>query len=228
MTKIEETQREAVIEAVAEALGDAYLCGRVWSAWRAGTMSEDDFSLASEDIDFVAEIADAAIAVLHKEPRGTDAQILKEREITTSAAVGAMAYGYQGGERPPAEAAWLLPFYEAGQRDAQKDAEINMLRGLRTYASKSIAHLAVGMAEHEALKAALHAVQKSNLDCFEHFNALRADFEALKADLEYLNQDRGRTVLSIGTVWYHRTDYGKPFSRVKNLRDAIDAARGKP
>jgi len=52
---------ERACEAVAAALGDAYDCGRVWSAWRIGTMSEDDFSLVSEYQDRVREIAVAAI-----------------------------------------------------------------------------------------------------------------------------------------------------------------------
>lgn len=52
---------ESVIDAVAAALGDAYDCGRVWSAWSYGTMSSDDFRLVAEDGDRVAEIARAAI-----------------------------------------------------------------------------------------------------------------------------------------------------------------------
>jgi len=52
---------ERACEAVAAALGDACDCGRVWSAWRIGTMSEDDFFLVSEDQDRVREIAVAAI-----------------------------------------------------------------------------------------------------------------------------------------------------------------------
>lgn len=53
---------EAVLDAVAAALGDAYDCTRVWSAWGCGTMSSDDFSLVAEDGERVAEIARAAIA----------------------------------------------------------------------------------------------------------------------------------------------------------------------
>ena len=52
---------EAVHQAVAEALGNAYDCMRVWSAWGCGTMGSDDFTLTAEDDDRVAEIADAAI-----------------------------------------------------------------------------------------------------------------------------------------------------------------------
>ena len=52
---------ESVIDAVAEALGDAYDCGRVWSAWSYGTMGPDDFSMVAEDAERVAEIARSAI-----------------------------------------------------------------------------------------------------------------------------------------------------------------------
>lgn len=53
--------RQQVIEAVADALGDAYDCMRVWSAWRVGTMTENDFSPSAQNHERVAEIADAAI-----------------------------------------------------------------------------------------------------------------------------------------------------------------------
>ena len=52
--------------------------------------------------------------------RGTDAQILIEREITANAIQGAMAYGYQNGEYPPDDAEWLRPFWEIGRRDAER------------------------------------------------------------------------------------------------------------
>lgn len=55
---------EVVSEAVAEALGDAYDCTRVWSAWSYGTMGPDDFSLVREDQSRVAEIADAVMKAM--------------------------------------------------------------------------------------------------------------------------------------------------------------------
>ena len=61
---VTEEMRQAVCEAVAEALGDAYDCMRAWSAWGYGTMRRDDFSLVAEDDSRVAEIADAAIKAL--------------------------------------------------------------------------------------------------------------------------------------------------------------------
>ncbi len=57
-------------------------------------------------------------------PRGTDAQILKEREITAAAIQGAMSFGYQGSEYPPEEDHWLRPFYELGQAGRVKDLQI--------------------------------------------------------------------------------------------------------
>lgn len=56
--------RDKARDAVAEALGDAYDCLRVWSAWGIGTMSQDDFSLVTDDADRIAEIADAALDAL--------------------------------------------------------------------------------------------------------------------------------------------------------------------
>lgn len=56
--------REAAMDAVAEVLGDAYDCTRVWSAWSYGTMSQDDFCLVAEDAERLGEIVDAVIKVL--------------------------------------------------------------------------------------------------------------------------------------------------------------------
>ena len=62
---------EAACDAVAAALGDAYDCVRVWSAWSCGTMGPDAFSQVSEDCDRVREIAVAAIdAAIAAAPKG--------------------------------------------------------------------------------------------------------------------------------------------------------------
>jgi hypothetical protein len=53
--------RQCVRDAVADALAGLYYCGRVWSAWGVGTMSEDDFSPADEDNDIIENVADAAL-----------------------------------------------------------------------------------------------------------------------------------------------------------------------
>ncbi|RQQ42022.1 hypothetical protein DF121_34130 [Burkholderia stagnalis] len=56
--------RARVCQAVTEALGEAYDCMRVWSAWGVGTMGRDDFRLVTDDPERVGEIADAAIDAL--------------------------------------------------------------------------------------------------------------------------------------------------------------------
>lgn len=56
--------REAVGDSIAEALGDAYDCTRVWSAWGVGTMSQDDFHLITDDASRIGELADAAISAI--------------------------------------------------------------------------------------------------------------------------------------------------------------------
>lgn len=53
-----------VCAAVADALGDAYDCTRVWSAWSYGTMSPDDFWLVRESDDRLREIAGAVISAI--------------------------------------------------------------------------------------------------------------------------------------------------------------------
>ena len=58
---VSDEHRDAVCTAIAESLGNAYDCQRVWSAWSYGTMGPDDFTLTAEDDDRVAEIADAVI-----------------------------------------------------------------------------------------------------------------------------------------------------------------------
>jgi hypothetical protein len=64
-------QMDKVRDAVAGALGDAYDCLRVWSAWGVGTMRSGDFSLVAEDSERVNEIANAAVlALAAPEPSG--------------------------------------------------------------------------------------------------------------------------------------------------------------
>ena len=59
--KLTDEQRERVRDAIAEALGDALDCARVWSAWSYGTMGPDDFAIVAEDESRLSEIVDAAI-----------------------------------------------------------------------------------------------------------------------------------------------------------------------
>ena len=57
----DDVMRGHVMDAVAKALGDAYDCTRVWSAWGYGTMGSDDFRLVANDPHRLHEIAEAAI-----------------------------------------------------------------------------------------------------------------------------------------------------------------------
>ncbi|KVH64435.1 hypothetical protein WS89_03900 [Burkholderia sp. MSMB1072] len=67
VANLTDERRELVCEAVAEALGDAYDCTRVWSAWGVGTMGPNDFHHVADDPERVGEIADAAINALRAE-----------------------------------------------------------------------------------------------------------------------------------------------------------------
>lgn len=68
-----EQLKEAVSEAIRDALGGALDCGRAWSAWGVGTMSEDDFSPVADDSERVAEIADAVlVALAARQPVGQE------------------------------------------------------------------------------------------------------------------------------------------------------------
>ncbi len=52
---------EQMRDAFAQALTDVYVCNRVWSAWSYGTMTENDFSPASE----CDEVLDSLVQAAH-------------------------------------------------------------------------------------------------------------------------------------------------------------------
>lgn len=62
-------------------------------------------------------------------PRGTDAQILKEREICASAISGAMAFGFQG-HNPAPQGDWLEPFWQLGRERREVQEERDRLHRL--------------------------------------------------------------------------------------------------
>jgi hypothetical protein len=64
-------------------------------------------------------LAASALLAAQSAPRGTDAQILKERELTVSAIRGAMAYGYQDTNPPPSPDHWLAEFWNIGREHAR-------------------------------------------------------------------------------------------------------------
>ena len=62
---LREIDRDKVRDAIADALGGMiYCCTRQWSAWAYGTMSQNDFVLASEDDGILDELTEAAISAL--------------------------------------------------------------------------------------------------------------------------------------------------------------------
>lgn len=67
--------RDKIARALAEILDgqEAMHCTRGWEAWSVGTMSEDDFSLVTEDHDAFNEIVDAVLAVLDLDTVRADA-----------------------------------------------------------------------------------------------------------------------------------------------------------
>jgi hypothetical protein len=83
--------REQVCTAVEGALGDAYDCTRVWSAWGYGTMSQNDFVQVASDPARVAEIADAALTAMGLQP------VLPTLMLLEKAAGIAQEHNYTGG-----------------------------------------------------------------------------------------------------------------------------------
>ncbi|MFX3669745.1 hypothetical protein [Xanthomonas arboricola] len=68
-----EDLRQAVHDALGQALGDSYDCTRVWEAWQVGTMSQDDFSLITDDSARMWEITDAVLATIAaRQPVGVE------------------------------------------------------------------------------------------------------------------------------------------------------------
>ena len=62
---LREIDRDKVRDAIADALGGMiYCCTRQWSAWAYGTMSQNDFVLASEDDGILDELTAAAISAI--------------------------------------------------------------------------------------------------------------------------------------------------------------------
>ena len=63
--QIEIRRLTAERDAIAEALGGMiYCCTRQWSAWAYGTMSQNDFVLASEDDGILDELTAAAVSAI--------------------------------------------------------------------------------------------------------------------------------------------------------------------
>ena len=55
-------------DALSEALGETYVCSRVWSAWSHGTMRQDDFAPAAEDDCVLDNLVGAVASALAASP----------------------------------------------------------------------------------------------------------------------------------------------------------------
>jgi hypothetical protein len=114
VAELDDQHREAVHQAVAEALGGAYDCQRVWEAWGVGTMGPDDFVPVAEDSDRVAEIADAAIEAFRAIPQpATQAGEValagnrRSAESLQLAHESCRSLGTKNGDCPDDEICWL-------------------------------------------------------------------------------------------------------------------------
>lgn len=74
------SMREALFESIAEALGEAYDCTRVWPAWSYGTMGPDDFTQVAEQADRVNEIVDAVLSIITPAQPAMVQQLVKALE----------------------------------------------------------------------------------------------------------------------------------------------------
>jgi hypothetical protein len=114
VAELDDQHREAVHQAVAEALGGAYDCQRVWEAWGVGTMGPDDFVPVAEDSDRVAEIADAAIEAIRAiplpAPQAGEVALAGDRrsaELLQLPHESCRLLGTKNGDCPDSETCWL-------------------------------------------------------------------------------------------------------------------------
>lgn len=128
-----EQLKEAIRDAIHDALGGALDCNRVWSAWSAGTMSEDDFSQVADDPSRVEEITDAVVAALSAQPSPGgqgDAPEIEQLRALVSSILSTVSLGHQKG--PYAYAGEDFGRYLA---EAARDCR-TILRGLSDIAAR--------------------------------------------------------------------------------------------
>lgn len=75
--------RQAVMDAIADWLGDAMDCTRVREAWSYGTMSADDFRIIAEDESRLMEIADAAILAIAESIAPVEKPLVPAEDVTS-------------------------------------------------------------------------------------------------------------------------------------------------
>ena len=110
--------------------------------------------------------------------------------------------------------------------------ELKTRRGPRTPRSNDLeaARLAMKMPRTPAYDSALELCRDLEAK-LQQAQSRIAELEQRSADterLDFLDKDAGEQVYSVGTTWYARSACGRPHHKQKDLRAAIDAARGLP
>jgi hypothetical protein len=96
----------------------------------------------------------ASQAAVAASKRGTDAQILFERQLTCEAINGAVSFGYQNTNPPPDDDHWLAPYWSIGRRMEELDSA---LRGILNVSTEERSDPAVWFRKVEAARAAIAA-----------------------------------------------------------------------
>lgn len=86
---------ESVVDDLANAVSDVtYTCGRVWSAWGYGTMTEDDFTDASQDEEWLYSTVEVVRDSL--QPPVDDAESLTNLPVNSIVTCNGKAFTYTG------------------------------------------------------------------------------------------------------------------------------------
>lgn len=86
---------------------------------RLNEMQASPYYATARDTLAQAERVIVEMEAIVNAPRGTDAQILKERELTASAIEGAMAFGHLNENAPPSNDHWLATWWVRGREAAE-------------------------------------------------------------------------------------------------------------
>ena len=109
-------------------------------------------------------------------------------------------------------------------------AELKSRRdGLKTPRSNELeaARLAMKLPHTPAYGSALELCRHLEAELQEAQSRI-AELEQQSQRLDWMDKDAGEQVYSVGTTWYARSACGRPHHKQKDLRAAIDTARGLP
>ena len=112
--------RQELIDSINTYLGDTvYVCTRVWVAWNYGTMSRDDFHLASEDENVASDIADIVMKAI--KPLESKLELMYDTYMTANHEFGLVWKYANEIQKLKAENAQL----KADNLDLMKQVEVN-------------------------------------------------------------------------------------------------------